>query len=78
MRNLRVARREYATEDNSTLVEFTLTPDGDGTRLYLVESGFATLDLPEETRATASYESHSGGWTEVLATMREHAERLTT
>jgi hypothetical protein len=39
---------------------------------------FATLDLPEETRATASYESHSGGWTEVLATMREHAERLTT
>ena len=24
-------------------MEFTLTPDGDGTRLYLVESGFATL-----------------------------------
>jgi uncharacterized protein YndB with AHSA1/START domain len=69
---------QEATGDNSTLVEFTLTPDGDGTRLYLVESGFATLDLPEETRATASYESHSGGWTEVLATMREHAERLPT
>ena len=69
---------QEATEDNSTLVEFTLTPDGDGTRLYLVESGFATLVIPEETRATASYESHSGGWTDVLAHVREHAERLTT
>jgi len=69
---------QQATEDNSTLVEFTLTPDGDGTRLYLVESGFATLVIPEETRATASYESHSGGWTDVLAHVREHAERLTT
>jgi uncharacterized protein YndB with AHSA1/START domain len=69
---------QEATEDNATLVEFTLTPDGDGTRLHLVESGFATLVLPEETRATASYESHSAGWTDVLAGMREHAERLTT
>jgi len=69
---------QEATEDNSTLVEFTLTPDGDGTRLYLVESGFATLVIPEKTRATASYESHSGGWTDVLAHVREHAERLTT
>jgi uncharacterized protein YndB with AHSA1/START domain len=69
---------QEATEHNSTLVEFTLTPDSDGTRLHLAESGFATLEVPEVTRATASYESHSGGWTDVLAQMREHAERLTT
>jgi uncharacterized protein YndB with AHSA1/START domain len=30
-------------EDNSTLVEFTLTAEGDKTRLRVVESGFAAL-----------------------------------
>jgi len=37
--------------DNSTLVEFTLLPDGTGTRLRVVESGFRTLDLSDEERA---------------------------
>jgi len=68
---------EKATEHNSTLVEFTLTPDGDDTRLQLVESGFATLEIPEEMRATASYESHSGGWTDKLDEARDYAEQLT-
>ena len=68
---------DEATEHNSTLVEFTLTPDGDGTRLHLVESGFAAVAIPAERRATASRESHSSGWTDVLATMRKYAERLT-
>ena len=31
-------------DGNSTLVEFTLAPEGDGTRLRVVESGFAALD----------------------------------
>jgi uncharacterized protein YndB with AHSA1/START domain len=68
---------EEATEDNATLVEFTLTGDGDGTLLRVVESGFATVEVPEERRAGASYESHSAGWTEKLAEVREYAERLT-
>ncbi len=47
--------------DNSTVVEFTLTPEGKGTRLRVVESGFATLDLPEEERAGQA-EGNVEGW----------------
>jgi uncharacterized protein YndB with AHSA1/START domain len=68
---------QEATEDNSTLVEFTLTPDGGGTLLRVAESGFATVVIPEDRRASASYESHSAGWIEKMAEMREYAERLT-
>jgi uncharacterized protein YndB with AHSA1/START domain len=68
---------EEATEDNSTLVELTLTSDGDGTLLRVVESGFATVEVPGERRAGASYESHAAGWTEKLAEVREYTERLT-
>ena len=41
-----------------TLVEFLLSPDGDGTRLRLVESGFA-----DETHQ----KENSGGWDAELA-----------
>jgi uncharacterized protein YndB with AHSA1/START domain len=64
---------EEADDTNSTLVEFTLAPDGDGTRLRLVESGFASLTIPAHRQATASFESHSAGWTEVLEGLRRHA-----
>jgi uncharacterized protein YndB with AHSA1/START domain len=47
-----------------TYVEFTLEPDGDGTKLRLVESGFA--QLPLETRRE-TYDSHSEGWSRELA-----------
>ncbi|ARF55227.1 SRPBCC family protein [Streptomyces gilvosporeus] len=68
---------DVATEHNSTLVEFTLTPEGDGTRLRVVESGFARLSIPEERRRTASYESHSEGWSGQVENIRQYAERLT-
>jgi uncharacterized protein YndB with AHSA1/START domain len=55
---------EEATEDNSTMVEFTLEPAGEGTLLRLVESGFARLDLSPES--TGSYENHLAGWTPLL------------
>ncbi|HET6875609.1 MAG TPA: SRPBCC domain-containing protein [Acidimicrobiales bacterium] len=42
-----------------TYVEFTLEPVGSGTRLQVVESGFA--QLPEESRRQ-TYESHAEGW----------------
>jgi uncharacterized protein YndB with AHSA1/START domain len=67
---------EEATEDNSTLVEFTLAPDGDRTRLTLVESGFATLAIPPERMETAGYEGHSAGWTEVLQSFVRRVEQL--
>lgn len=52
-----------------TYVEFTIEPDGDGTRLHLVESGFA--QLPVETRRQ-TYDSHGEGWWRELAELAEH------
>jgi uncharacterized protein YndB with AHSA1/START domain len=66
---------EEANDTNSTLVEFTLTPDDGGTRLSLSESGFASLVVPADREPFASHESHSSGWTEVLQTLVAHAER---
>ncbi|MFE7134344.1 SRPBCC family protein [Streptomyces sp. NPDC057638] len=66
---------EEPTPENSTLVEFTLTPEGEGTRLRVLEIGFAHLTIPEERRGSASYESHVGGWNEQLGNVRDYAER---
>ncbi|MFC5754143.1 SRPBCC family protein [Actinomadura rugatobispora] len=62
-----------ATDDNSTLVEFTLRPDGDGTLLRIVESGFDALPISEEERAR-SFQDHSGGWTDMAERVRDHTE----
>ncbi|MFE2273706.1 SRPBCC domain-containing protein [Streptomyces lavendulae] len=59
--------------DNATLVEFTLTPEGDGTRLRVVESGFAALAGAEELRAKA-LEDNTGGWPQVLDAFKKRAE----
>jgi uncharacterized protein YndB with AHSA1/START domain len=61
--------------DNSTLVEFSLTPEGNGTRLRVVESGFDHLAIPEEERA-ARYRDNSQGWSAELDELRNYAERL--
>jgi uncharacterized protein YndB with AHSA1/START domain len=60
---------------NSTLVEFTLSAEGSGTRLRVVESGFRDLDQPEEEKA-AYAEGNGEGWTGQLAEIRAYAERL--
>ncbi|WP_055588183.1 SRPBCC domain-containing protein [Streptacidiphilus griseoplanus] len=65
---------EELREDNSTLVEFTLTPEGDGTRLRVVESGFASLSGSEELRSRA-LKDNSGGWPQVLDAFRVRAEQ---
>ncbi|MFE0024879.1 SRPBCC family protein [Amycolatopsis sp. NPDC059021] len=67
---------ELATESNSTLVEFTLSPEGDGTRLNVVESGFAQRPQAAGPARDDSYESHEGGWSEVLAAVRKRSEKL--
>jgi uncharacterized protein YndB with AHSA1/START domain len=65
---------ETATKENATLVEFTLTAEGTGTRLHLVESGFASLTIPAD-RTGATHESHSGGWPDALSGLRKYAEQ---
>jgi uncharacterized protein YndB with AHSA1/START domain len=54
-----------------TYVEFTLEPDGDGTRLRVTETGFA--QLPVDTRSEM-YESHNEGWSRELAELVGHID----
>jgi uncharacterized protein YndB with AHSA1/START domain len=68
---------EELREDNSTLVEFTLSPEGDKTRLRVVESGFAALAGSDAFRGKA-VEDNSGGWVEELDALKSRAERATT
>jgi uncharacterized protein YndB with AHSA1/START domain len=66
---------EQAHEGNSTLVEFFLEPEADGTRLRVTESGFAGLTIPPEREDTAGYQSHDRGWTDVVHNLQEYAEK---
>ncbi|MGW2546519.1 SRPBCC domain-containing protein [Kitasatospora sp. NPDC001574] len=65
---------EELREDNTTLVEFTLTEEGDKTRLRVVESGFAALAVSEERRSQA-VRDNSGGWPQVFDALRTRAEQ---
>ena len=65
---------EELRDDNSTLVEFTLTPEGDKTRLRVVESGFAALTGSEELRRRA-VEDNTSGWRQVLDALKTRAEQ---
>lgn len=61
-------------DGNSTLVEFRLSErDGGGTRLRVTESGFATLDLPDEDRAKR-FDDNVGGWKMQLDVLKASAE----
>jgi uncharacterized protein YndB with AHSA1/START domain len=60
------------TDGNSTLVEFTLSEEGDGTRLRVVESGFATLDCSDEQRGR-NLDGNTEGWRLELAELQEYA-----
>jgi uncharacterized protein YndB with AHSA1/START domain len=53
-----------ADDPRRTYVEFTLVPDGAGTRLQVVESGFA--QLPEEAHR-AAFNANTEGWAKELA-----------
>lgn len=66
---------EELREDNSTLVEFTLTQEGDRTRLRVVESGFAALAGAQELRDQAMRDN-SGGWPQELDALKARAEQL--
>ncbi|HVB51859.1 MAG TPA: SRPBCC family protein [Acidimicrobiales bacterium] len=55
-----------ATEENSTLVEFTLKTTPKGTVLRVLESGFDTLAVPAGRSLSSLFEDHSGGWPQVI------------
>jgi uncharacterized protein YndB with AHSA1/START domain len=61
---------------NSTLVEFTLAPEGEATRLRVVESGFGSLDTSAEQRRK-DHEGNVEGWQIELGHLSEHAARVT-
>jgi uncharacterized protein YndB with AHSA1/START domain len=52
-------------------VEFTLEPDGAGTRLTVVESGFA--QLPEDAHSKA-YDRNADGWARELAELVDYLD----
>jgi uncharacterized protein YndB with AHSA1/START domain len=68
-------RRIDAAEDQllHTRVTLTLTPETGGTRLSVVESGFAAAAVDEHVRRRA-YEGNSEGWGIELGVVRAHAE----
>jgi len=55
---------------NANLVEFTLTPEAEGTRLLVVESGFDRLDTEQDPDQSAQ------AWGNALATLTELAPTL--
>jgi uncharacterized protein YndB with AHSA1/START domain len=65
----RSAFRWQAAEGEAamTRVEFTLEPHAEGTRLFVVESGFASLPPESRTR-----ESHVEGWQRELGELAQY------
>ena len=59
------------TEDNSTLVEFSLVPEGDSTRLTVVESGFRDLVGPDDENQRHA-DDHGRGWELELGELRDY------
>lgn len=60
---------------NSTQVEFTLTAEGPGTRLAVVESGFDTLTGSESERAQL-LAANQQAWTAGFASLAARAAKL--
>lgn len=56
-----------------TYVEFTLEPIGAGTRLRVVETGFA--QLPDEFRRSI-YDSHAEGWARELSELSGYLDAI--
>jgi uncharacterized protein YndB with AHSA1/START domain len=59
-----------------TLVEFTFTPEGAGTRLQVVESGFERLNTSPE-RQTELAEGNVDGWKHELGDLERYAQTVT-
>jgi uncharacterized protein YndB with AHSA1/START domain len=68
-------REGELSETNSTLVVLTLEAEETGTRLRVVESGFATLPWPGDARARYADEN-SKGWLTELGELRDYVARI--
>jgi uncharacterized protein YndB with AHSA1/START domain len=68
---------EAATPENSMLVTFRLTPDGEGTLLNLTEDGMREQGW-EAAVLEEYYTSHDEGWTRHLADLATYAAKLAT
>lgn len=58
-----------------TLVEFTLSPESDGTRVRVIESGFASLAATETVREE-SREGNVRGWKQELGHLEHYAQTV--
>jgi len=61
-------------EGHSTLVEFSLSAEDAGTRVRVVESGFASLDTSDQERQR-QVDDNTKGWAIQLGNLAEHAGR---
>jgi uncharacterized protein YndB with AHSA1/START domain len=66
---------DTATPNNSLLVTFELTPDGDGTLLKVTEEGMREQGW-EAAVLEEHYRSHDAGWTRHLADLATYAATL--
>jgi uncharacterized protein YndB with AHSA1/START domain len=66
---------EKPTNEASTLVEFTLTSQGEQTRVRVVETGFSRLPRNESERAE-QFKDNSDGWAMQLRDLNEYVEQL--
>ncbi|MGQ0734000.1 MAG: SRPBCC family protein [Acidobacteriota bacterium] len=61
---------DYSKEPCTT-VTFTLEPSAGGTRLTVSETGFDRIPLARRAKA---HHDNTGGWTEVVVWLKQHAE----
>jgi uncharacterized protein YndB with AHSA1/START domain len=62
------------TKANSTLVEFTLAPEPGGTRVRVVESGFAKVEAEDPVLIERRYKANAGGWGEAIRGLAVYAQ----
>lgn len=65
---------EAPSDDNATDVTFTLTPDGEGTRLSIVETGFTRLRGSDANREE-HLANNQQGWTGTLSALAEYVRQ---
>ncbi|APU14159.1 MULTISPECIES: SRPBCC domain-containing protein [Actinoalloteichus] len=63
-------------EGNATLVEFTLSPDGEGTLVQVAERGFRELAGSDDERSQHVRDNEQG-WEGGLTSLRDHVDSLT-
>jgi uncharacterized protein YndB with AHSA1/START domain len=68
-------RENEFSDTNSTLVVMTLEAEPPGTRLRVVESGFATLPWPDDVRARYADENEKG-WVTELGELRDYVAEV--